>query len=204
MLHILLYVLGLVTAVSIQLGLSYPSPNILQLTSSILESVHCISKAIFQYLTKFSLLCLNSSIQANRCCAYTTGTYVPCSSYTHLEYHDMAHNTFLTWMCDKLPTQLFSVPLVKTLVYRWNASPSRLLVKMSASLTAPAFHLITSTQASFSFLRNTDWTSMCLVLPPMLQLLARYTAPWLKILRTIGSLTLSPSNSSTVFIKSMS
>ena len=103
---------------------------------------------------------------------HTTGTYVPCSSYTHLEYNDKANNTLLTWMCDKLPTQSFSVSPVKTLVYCWNVGPSRFLVKMSASLTAPNIHLITSTPASFNSLRSTDWTSMCLVLPPTLQLLA--------------------------------
>ncbi len=100
--------------------------------------------------------------------SHTTGTYVSCSLYTHL-FNDMAHNTLLTWMCDKLPTQLYSVPPVKTLVYHWNVGPSRFLVKISASLTAPAIHLITSTPAFFGSLRNTDWTSMCLVLSPMLQ-----------------------------------
>ncbi len=190
MLCTLLYVVGLVTAVSIQLGPSHPSPNMPQLTSSILKSRCCISKIIFWYLMNYSLLYFNGSIQANCCFAHTTGPYVPRSLYTHLEYNDMAHNTLLTWMCDKLPTQLYSVPPVKTLVYCWNVGPSRFLVKMSASLTAPAIHLITSTPASFSSLRNTDWTSMCLVLPPMLQLLARYTTPWLSISRTIGSLTL--------------
>ncbi len=107
-------------------------------------------------------------------------------------------------MCDKLQTQLSSVPPVKTLVYRWNAGLSRFLAKMSASLTAPNTHLITSTLASFSFLRNSDQTSLCLVLPPMLQLLARYTAPWLSISMNMGSLTLSPSDSSKFFIYSMS
>ncbi len=29
-------------------------------------------------------------------------TYIPCSPYTHLEYHDTAHNTLLTRMCDKI------------------------------------------------------------------------------------------------------
>ncbi len=168
MLCILLYVLNHVTAVSIQLGLSHPSPNILQLTSSILKSVCCISKTIFWYLTKYALLCLNGSIQANRRFTHTTSTYVTCSLYTHLECNDTAHKTLLTWMCDKLPNQLFSVPPVKTLVYLWNVGSSRFLVKMSATLTAPAIHLITSTPASFSSLRNTDQTSMCLVLPPTL------------------------------------
>ncbi len=135
---------------------------------------------------------------------HTTGTHVPCSSYTHLEYNDTAHDTLLTWMCDKLQNPLSSVPPVKTLVYPWHAGPSWFLLKMSASLTAPAIHLITSTPASFSSLRNSDQTSMCLVLPPTLQLLARYTAPWLSISRTIGSLTLSPSDSTTFFIYSMS
>jgi hypothetical protein len=200
MLHALLYILGLVTAMSIQLGPSHPSPNISQLTPSILKSIDCISKVIFRYLTKYLLLCLNGSIQANCCFAHTTSTYVPRSLYTHLDYNDTAHNTLFTWMCDKLPTQSYSVPPAKTLVYCWNVCPSRFLVKMSASLTAPAIHLITSTLASFSSLRNTDWTSMCFVLPPMLQLLAMYTAPWLSISQTIGSLTLSPSNSSTFFI----
>ncbi len=63
MLLILLYVLSLVTAVPVQSGPSHPSPNILQLTSSILKSIHCISEIIFQYLTKYLLLCLNGSIQ---------------------------------------------------------------------------------------------------------------------------------------------
>jgi hypothetical protein len=116
----------------------------------------------------------------------------------------MAHDNLLTRMCDKLPTQLFSVPPVKTLVYRWKVGPSRFLVKMSASLTAPAIHLITSVPASFSSLRNTDQTSICLVLPPTLLLLARYIAPWLSISRTMGSLTSSPSDSSMFFIYSMS
>ncbi len=116
----------------------------------------------------------------------------------------MAHNILLTWMCDKLQTPLSSVPPVRTLVYCWNAGPSRFLVKMSISLTAATIHLITSTLASYSSLRNTDWTSMCLVLLPTLQLLARYTAPWLSISRTMRSLTLSPSDSSTFFIHSMS
>jgi hypothetical protein len=135
---------------------------------------------------------------------HTTCTHVPCSSYAHPEYNDMAHDTLLTQMCDELQTQLSSVPPVKTLVCCWNVGPSRFLVKMSASLTAPAIHLITSTPASFSSLRNTDQTSMCLVLRPRLQLLARYTAPWLSISRTMGSLTWSPSDSSTFFIYSMS
>ncbi len=116
----------------------------------------------------------------------------------------MAHDTLLSQMWDELQTQLSSVHPVKTLVYHWNVGPSRFLVKMSASLTAPAIHLITSTPASFSSLRNTDHTSMCLVLLPTLQLLARYTAPWLFISRNMGSLTRSPSNSSTFFIYSMS
>ncbi len=188
------------TAGPIQLGPSHPSPNILQLTSSILKSVHCISKTIFQYLTKYSLLCLNGSIQANHRFAHTTSTYVPCSLYTHLEYNDTAPNALLTQMCDELPTRLFSVPPVKTLVYPWNVDPSRFLVKMSASMAAPAIYLITSTPAFFSSCRNTDCTSIYLVLPPMLQLLARYTAPCLSISWTIGSLTLSPSDSSTFFI----
>ncbi len=34
-------------------------------------------------------------------CTYNC-TYIPCSPYTHLEYHDTAHNTLLTQMCDKL------------------------------------------------------------------------------------------------------
>jgi hypothetical protein len=34
-------------------------------------------------------------------CTYDC-TYVLCSPYTHLEYRDTAHNTLLTWMCDKL------------------------------------------------------------------------------------------------------
>ncbi len=72
MLCTLLYVLGCVAAVSIQLGLSYPSPNIPQLTSLILKSIRCISKIILQYLTKYLLLCLNGSIQANRHFAHTT------------------------------------------------------------------------------------------------------------------------------------
>jgi hypothetical protein len=93
MLCILLYVFGIVTALSIQLGASHPSPNIPQLTSSILKSVRCISKIIFRYLTKYSLLCLNGSIQANNRFAHTTATYVPGSLYTHLEYIDMAHNS---------------------------------------------------------------------------------------------------------------
>jgi hypothetical protein len=135
---------------------------------------------------------------------HTTGTYIPCLLHTHLEYNDTAHDTLLTWMCDKLPTQSFSVPPVKTLVYCWIVGPSRFLVKMSASLTAPAIHLITCTPASFSSLKNTDGTSMCLVLPQTLQLLARYTTPWLSIFRTMWSLTLSPSDFSTFFIYSMS
>jgi hypothetical protein len=204
MLCTLLYVLGLLTAVSIQLGLSHPSPNIRQLTSSMLKSVRCTSKILFQCLTKYSLLCLNGSIQATRRFENTTGTYVPRSSYTHLEDNDTACNSLLTWMCDKLPTQLYSVPPVKTLVCCWNVGTSSFLVKISASLMAPSIHLITSTPASFSSLRNTDWTSMSHVLPPTLQLLARYTAPCLSIFRTIGSLTLSPSNSSLFFIQSMS
>ncbi len=125
-------------------------------------------------------------------------------TYTHLEYNDMTYDTLLTQMCNALLTQLSSVPPVKTLVYRWNVGPSRFLVKMSASLRVPAIYLITSTLASLNSLRNTDWTSMCLVLPPMLQLLARYTAHWLSISMTMGSLTLSPSDSSTFFIESMS
>jgi hypothetical protein len=135
---------------------------------------------------------------------HTTGTRIPCSLYTHLKYNDTAHGTLLTWICDKLQTQLSSVPPVKTLVYHWNVGPSRFLVKMSASLTAPNIHLITSAPASFSSLRNTDRTSICLVLPPMLQLLARYTAPWLSISRTMGSLTMSLSDYITFFIYSMS
>jgi hypothetical protein len=131
---------------------------------------------------------------------HTTGTYVPCSLYTHLEYNNMAHDTLLSWMWDILLTQSSSVPPVKTLVYCWNVGPSRFLVKISASLTAPDIHLITSTLASFNSLRKTDQTSMCFVLPLTLQLLARYTAPWLSISRTIGSLTLSPSDSSMFFI----
>ena len=131
---------------------------------------------------------------------HTTSTHIPRSSYTHLEYNHTAHNTLLTWMCDKLQTPLSSVPPVKTLVYCWNVGSSRFLVKMSASLTAPDIHLITSTPSSFSSLRNTDQTSMCHVLPPMLQLLARYTAPWLSISRTIGCLTLSLSDSSTFVV----
>ncbi len=142
--------------------------------------------------------------QLTVCLTHTTSTHVPLSLYTHLEYNDTAHNTLLTQMCNKLQTPLFSVPPVKTLVYRWNAGPTRFLVKMSASLTAPAIHLITSTPASFSSLRNADQTSMCLILPPTLQLLARYTAPWLSISRTMGSLILSPSDTSTFFIHSMS
>jgi hypothetical protein len=84
--------------------------------------------------------------------AHTTGTYVPRSLYTHLEYNDTAHDTLLTQMCDKLLTQLFSVPPVKTLVYCWKVGPSRFLVKKSASLTAPTIHVITSTPACFSLL----------------------------------------------------
>jgi hypothetical protein len=129
-------------------------------------------------------------------------------TYTHLEYNDMTYNTLLTQMCNALPTQLSSVPPVKTLVYRWNVGPSRFLVNMSASLRVPAIYLITSILASLNFklnsLRSTDWISMCLVLPPMLQLLARYTAHWLSISMTMGSLTLSLSDSSTFFIESMS
>jgi hypothetical protein len=117
MLHTFLYVLVLVTAVSIQLGLSHPSPNIPQLTSFILKPVNCISKIIFQYSTTYSFLCLNDSIQANHRFAHTTGTFVSHSFYTHLEYNDTAHGTLLTWMCDELPSQLYSVPPVKTLVY---------------------------------------------------------------------------------------
>ncbi len=93
---------------------------------------------------------------------------------------------------------------MKKLVYLWNVGPSRFLVKMSASLVVPDIHWITSTPASFSSSRNTDWTSMCLVLLPTLQLMAKYTTPWLSISRTIGSLTLSPSYSRTFFIWSMS
>jgi hypothetical protein len=77
MLCILLYVLSLVTAMSIQLGPPHPSPNILKLMSSILKSIRCISTTIFQYLTQYTLLCLNGSIQATRHFAQTTSTHVP-------------------------------------------------------------------------------------------------------------------------------
>ncbi len=74
MLLILLYVLSLVTAVPIQSGPSHPSPNILQLISSILKSIHCISEIIFlifRYLTKYLLLCLNGSIKVRENCQNT-------------------------------------------------------------------------------------------------------------------------------------
>ncbi len=161
---------------------------------------HCFYHLIWKLLAKYSLLCLNGSIHLTVCLSLTTGTYLPHSLHTHLEYIDTAHDTLLTWLCDVLLTQSSSVPPVKTLVYCWNVGPSRFLVKMSASLTAPNIHLITSTRASFNSLRNTDRTSMCLVLLPTLQLLARYTAPRLSIYRTMGSLTLSPSDSSMFFI----
>jgi hypothetical protein len=175
---ILLYVLRLVTAVRIQSGPSHPSPNILHQPSYLSPSIACLT--------------------------HTTSTYVPCSLYTYLEYNDTAHKTLLTWICEVLLTQLSSFPPPKTLVYCWKVGPSGFLVKMSASLTAPNIHLITSTPASFNSLINTDQTSMCLVLPPTLQILVRYTAPWLSMSRTMGSLTLSPSDSSTFFIWSMS
>jgi hypothetical protein len=44
---------------------------------------------------------------------HTTGTYIPHSLYTYLDYNDMVHDTLHTWMCDILLTQLSSVPLMK-------------------------------------------------------------------------------------------
>jgi hypothetical protein len=116
----------------------------------------------------------------------------------------MTHETLLTWICDVLLTQSLPATPVKILVYLWNVGPSRFLVKMSASLVVPAIHLIPSIPASFCSHRNTDWTSLCLIVPPMPQLLAKYTAPWLSISRTIGSLTLSSSDSRIFLIQSMS
>ncbi len=74
----LLYVMDLATAMSIQLDLSHRSPNNIQLmcpylthTSEylptdvpILKTIHWIAKTIFWYLTKYSSLWLNGSIQA--------------------------------------------------------------------------------------------------------------------------------------------
>jgi hypothetical protein len=55
--------MGLVTAVSIQLGSTHQSPNILQLMLSILKIIDWISKTIFWYVAKY-LMCLNGSVHA--------------------------------------------------------------------------------------------------------------------------------------------
>jgi hypothetical protein len=114
----LLYVLGLVTAVSIQFDPSYPSPNIVHLRftyltlnskhpptdASTLKTVRWISKTLFQYLTRYFSLCLNGSIQASYCFANTMVfmylAHINLSTvplYTCLEYNNMAHNS--TYRC---------------------------------------------------------------------------------------------------------
>ncbi len=97
MLLILLYVLSLVTAMPIQSGLSHPSPNILQLTSSILKSVRCISKIRFWYLTKYLLLCLNCSIQVN-CLPHTHNWYL-CTLF-------IVHTSKVQWYGSQHPPYL--------------------------------------------------------------------------------------------------
>ncbi len=88
----LLYVMGLVTVVSIQLGPTHPSSTILQLMLSILKIVHWISKIIFW--------CLKKNCQCVSMVAYIlylpslthNCTYIPCSLYTCPECSDTTHN----------------------------------------------------------------------------------------------------------------
>ncbi len=117
----------------------------------------------------------------------------------------MAHDTLLTWMCDVLLTQLHSVPPVKTLVHCWtvNCRPIQILGKdvcLIDSTQYPLDHQYTGfLQLSFK-----HWSDINVLCPTSNALLARYTAPWLSISRTMGSLTLSLSDSSMFFIQSMS
>jgi hypothetical protein len=45
------------------------------------------------------------------------GTYIPCSPYTHPVYHDTAHDTLLTQMCDQLTNS--DNPLAFLSVHHW-------------------------------------------------------------------------------------
>jgi hypothetical protein len=63
-----------------------PSPNIIQLTLSNLRPSVGFANGIFLYLTKYCPLCLNGNVYKLPSCTYY-GTYVPCSPYTHPEYH---------------------------------------------------------------------------------------------------------------------
>jgi hypothetical protein len=125
----LLYVLGLVTAMSIQLDSSHPSQNIIQLTCpyltrfseylptyvSLLKTVHWISKTIFWKLNKISFYVSQQQHISYLPFDTYTGIYVPCTYLmvfvpclcTHVPsiiLQIMACNTLLTRTCDRLVT----------------------------------------------------------------------------------------------------
>ncbi len=97
MLLILLYVLGLVMPcpyyqdhhTHLQIGFNWHPPY--------LRSARCISKIIFQYLMKYSLLCLNGSIPAN-CLSHTYNRY-SCTlfivSTSRVQWYSSRHPPYL-------------------------------------------------------------------------------------------------------------
>ncbi len=56
---------------------------------------------LLSIIWRFSVMCQRQCTYYLPSCTYY-GTYVPCSPYTYPEYHDTAHSTLLTQMCDKL------------------------------------------------------------------------------------------------------
>src|SRR5688572_18798364 len=62
---------------------------------------------------------------------------------------------------------------------------------MSLVISAPGFQMTCTIPASFSSLKKNCFTSICLVLPPTVQLLQRSFAPLLSTYNTIGNLTFS-------------
>ncbi len=87
---------------SIHLVPTHPSPNIFQLTFSILKTVCWFLQYTILILHKiFTVVSQWQCTSYPPFCIYD-GIYVPRSLYTHLEYHDTAHNILLIQMCDEL------------------------------------------------------------------------------------------------------
>ena len=76
-----------------------------------------------------------------------------------------------------------------------NSFFGRFLVKVSASFSCLEIHLVKMMFHSFNSREKWSRTSMCRVQPPMLQLLAKSTAPLLSTCEIIGFSTFNPNDS---------
>ena len=102
------------------------------------------------------------------------------------------------------PETLEYLSLPQNVVCFSKAGPGSDFVNKSASFSSVLIHSIFIVPSSFSSQRKRCWTSTRQVHPPMLQLLAKSTAPLLSICNIIGFSTVKPTDSSTFITYSIS